>query len=183
MADTQSKGQVLDVGTVAKLLMLSERRVQQLAQSKWIPKPYTLVGSVQGYLRFLQDEQRKATKSAGDAEVRRERARKLKLDNDENEGFLVRTEDAIAALDAIVGPIKSELAGVAPRVTDDVAMRRRIDDAIDDALSGLADRCQKSSDDLRSGRDALAADTEGDADGMGEEEPEISGVGGATGTA
>lgn len=46
------------VGTIAKLLMLSERRVQQLTASGVIPKvghgKYELAPAVQAYIRYLQ---------------------------------------------------------------------------------------------------------------------------------
>lgn len=155
------------VGVAAKLIMVSERRVQQLAAQGWIKKPYTIVSVVQGYIRFLQDEERKASRTAGEEEIRRERARKLKLGNDETERLSVRTDDAVAAIDAVVGLIKAELAGVAVRVAADVALRRKIEDGIDQVLAGLAGRCEKACADLCAGRDALAAGAADDAEPVG----------------
>lgn len=47
------------VGTIAKLLMLTERRVQQLTADGVIPKAergrYELAPSVQGYIKYLQE--------------------------------------------------------------------------------------------------------------------------------
>jgi len=47
------------VSTIAKLLMISERRVQQLTKEGVIPKSergrYELAPAVQGYIKFLQD--------------------------------------------------------------------------------------------------------------------------------
>lgn len=47
------------VATIADLLMVSERRVQQLAKEGVIPKAergrYELVPTVQGYIRYLQE--------------------------------------------------------------------------------------------------------------------------------
>jgi hypothetical protein len=67
----------IPVATAARLIMVSEQYVYQLARAGWIAKPYTLAGVVQGYIRWLKDEGRKGTKSAGEENVRRERARKL----------------------------------------------------------------------------------------------------------
>jgi hypothetical protein len=147
----------ISVAVAARLIMVTERRVQQLAASKWIPKPYTIVGTVQGYIRFLQDDAKKASRSAGKADADHERARKLKLANDETEWLTVRIEDALAALDAIVGPIKSDLAGVPSRVTDDLVQRRRIEDTMDVVLAELAGRFRKACADLSTGRDPLGA--------------------------
>ena len=55
------------IGTIAKLLLLTERRVQQLTEKNVIPKAergrYELAPAVQGYIRFLRDRALK-----GDAE-------------------------------------------------------------------------------------------------------------------
>ena len=46
------------VSTIAKLLMLTERRVQQLTADGVIPKPergrYELIPAVQGYIKYLR---------------------------------------------------------------------------------------------------------------------------------
>lgn len=173
----------IEVGVAARLIMVTPRRIQQLAAEGWIKKPYTIVSVVQGYIRFLQDEQRKGSRTTEDNAVKAERARKLRLENDATEHITVLTEDAIAALDAIVGPLKSELAGVAPRVTDDIPLRRRIEDAIDAVLGELAKRFGKAGADLRSGRDALGADAPDDAEQLGQEEPALPAVSGSAGRA
>ena len=47
------------IGVIARLLDLSERRVQQLSREGVIPKAergqYDLIGSVRGYVRYLRD--------------------------------------------------------------------------------------------------------------------------------
>ncbi len=52
------------IGVIAKLLDLSERRVQQLSREGVIPKAtrgqYDLIGSVRGYVRYLRDQAAKA---------------------------------------------------------------------------------------------------------------------------
>jgi hypothetical protein len=168
------------VGVAARLIMVGERRVQQLATGGWIKKPYTVVGVVQGYIRFLQDEQRKGSRGSKDDAVKDERARKLRNENDKDERITLRTDDAIAALDAIVGPIKSELAGVAPQVTDDIHERRRIEDAIDAVLDQVAKRFDKACADLLAGRDALEAEPEAEAEPVREEQ-DVSADGGPAG--
>ena len=50
------------------LLMISQQRVRQLVRDGYIPRTardaYPLVGVVQGYLRFLRDDERRSAKSA-----------------------------------------------------------------------------------------------------------------------
>ena len=65
------------IGVIARLLDLSERRVQQLSREGVIPKAergqYDLVGSVRGYVRYLRDQAVRA--QAGAPDYAAERAR------------------------------------------------------------------------------------------------------------
>ncbi len=65
------------IGVIAKLLDLSERRVQQLSREGVIPKAergqYDLIGSVRGYVRYLRDQALKS--QAGAPDYMAERAR------------------------------------------------------------------------------------------------------------
>ncbi|HRD76830.1 MAG TPA: hypothetical protein PK264_12995 [Hyphomicrobiaceae bacterium] len=160
----------ISVKRLAEVIGVGERWLQQLETQGVIAKTrhgrYLLAESVQAYIKFKVDsEVARVTPSETNAgeRVKEERARKLKLENDEKELRLVQTPDAVAALDAIVGPLVADLAGVPAKVTSDVAERRRIEDAIDTVLRGLADRFAKAGSDLRAGRDPLAADDEDDA--------------------
>lgn len=160
----------ISVKLLAGILGVSERWVQQLEKQGVLKKNgrsrYDLAASVQAYTKFkVESEVARAVpeESNPGERVKAERARKLKLDNDEKERRLVQMPSAVAALDAIVGPLKADLAGVSARVTDDVALRRRIEDATDAVLRGLADRFAKAGRDLRAGRDPLSAGDEDDA--------------------
>jgi hypothetical protein len=48
------------IAVIAKLLDLSERRIQQLGREGVIPKPergqYDLVGAVRGYVNYLREQ-------------------------------------------------------------------------------------------------------------------------------
>ena len=67
---------LIPIGQAARLLMISEERIRQLVKQGFIPKPekrgfVQLVGAVQGYLRYLKDDERRSAKSAADSrEVR-----------------------------------------------------------------------------------------------------------------
>jgi hypothetical protein len=152
VSDAPAAG-TIPLGVAARLIMVSERHVQRLAASGWIEKPYTVPGVVQGYIRWLQDDNRKATKLSGEEDVRSERARKLKMENDENERQLVRTDDALAAIDHIRGIVCSGLAAIPARATDDLALRRRIEGAVDDVLAGIDARHDAACEALRAGGD------------------------------
>ena len=61
------------IGVIARLLDLSERRVQQLSREGVIPKAergqYDLIGSVRGYVRYLRDQALKAQAGAPSASM------------------------------------------------------------------------------------------------------------------
>ena len=67
------------IGVIARLLDLSERRVQQLSREGVIPKAergqYDLIGSVRGYVRYLRDQVLKAQAGAPDYAAERARFR------------------------------------------------------------------------------------------------------------
>jgi len=88
-------------GTIAKLLMLTERRVQQLAKDGIIPKAergrYELAPAVQGYIRFLQDR----NVTAGNVvpiDFSAEKARKLKAEREKIEIEVQRAKREIVPL-------------------------------------------------------------------------------------
>lgn len=90
------------LATIAKLLMLTERRVQQLSAEGVIPKAergrYELIPAVQGYIRYLKDRSLGAD-VPGDEYEHKRRLLKAKADLAEMEaaqlaGELVRTEVA-----------------------------------------------------------------------------------------
>lgn len=149
------------------VLGLTPQRVNQLTHSGVLSKAghgrYNLANAVQAYVKFkVESESQRGSGGLSDAgeQVKIERARHLRLKNDEREHALVDTSDAIAALDTVVGLLRADLAGVPSRVTDDVPLRRQIEHAIDAVLGGLADRFRQASADLREGRDPDAADAE-----------------------
>jgi len=72
------------IGVIAKLLDLSERRVQQLSREGVIPKAtrgqYDLIGSVRGYVRYLRDQAAKAQAGAPDYAAERARFIRARAD-------------------------------------------------------------------------------------------------------
>jgi hypothetical protein len=65
---------LIPIGQAARLLMISEERIRQLVKQGFIPRPekrgfVQLVGAVQGYLRYLKDDERRSAKSAADSRV------------------------------------------------------------------------------------------------------------------
>lgn len=161
----QSPNTIVSAARLGEVLGIGDRWVRELADQGFIVKAgygeYALEASVQGYIRFVRESEvgKVSDTAARSRELfEAERARKLKLDNDTREALLTETETAIVALDIIVGTIRTGLSGVAARVTDDVAERRRIDDEIDTVLRDLAGKFEQAGAALREGRDPLEAE-------------------------
>jgi hypothetical protein len=62
---------LIPIGHAARLLMISEERIRQLQKQDTYTRRtsaawYSFVGAVQGYLRYLKDDERRSAKSAGD---------------------------------------------------------------------------------------------------------------------
>lgn len=139
---------------------IGERWLRQLSDQGVMTKVkygvWDLPSSIQGYVRWrLESELKHAPAPLGSPkdDFERERARKLKLENDQKEALLIETADVLAAIDHIVGDIRTGLAGIPARFTRDLGERRRLEDEIDNVLEQLADRFEHASACLNAGRD------------------------------
>lgn len=147
MADDEKKEGYISMEQAARLLMLGAERVRQLIKDGWVERgprgQVLLVSAVQGYIRFRDDADRRAQRSAADSRVRDARAREIELRISVKEGSTIPLTDAMAALDIIVGGIRSEFEGLAASVTRDREMRHRIEDRVNGALARSAQRLEQ----------------------------------------
>lgn len=143
------------VATIASLLMVSERRVQQLAQEGVIPKAdrgrYELVPTVQGYIRYLQERSVHSDASTIDYAVEKARLTKAQADLAEIEVAKAREEVVgVAQLEKNLGNLLAEvqinLRNIPGRivsslvgVTDERTIKARLMAEIDQVLQALAD--------------------------------------------
>ena len=106
------------LSVIAKLLDLSERRVQQLSREGVIPKAtrgqYELIGSVRGYVRYLRDQAIKAQAGAPDYAVERARfirarADLAEMEAEEKRGSVIAAGDVEAAWIAVLTLLKTRL--------------------------------------------------------------------------
>ena len=148
---------------LAKLCGISARRVQQLAGEGVFSKTghgkYKLenaAGTYKDYCVKSEMERRLSGESAKE-QYDIERARKLKLQNDKEEALLVSTPDATAAIDFIFGEVLASLAGIAPRLTEDVGERRKIERVVNDIFGELSKKFEQAGTALQEGRDPLEA--------------------------
>jgi phage terminase Nu1 subunit (DNA packaging protein) len=106
------------IGVIARLLDLSERRIQQLSREGVIPKAergqYDLVAAVRGYVAYLRDLAVRAQAGAPDFGVERARLIKAKADLAEMEaegrrGELLPAEAVETAWTAVLARLRARL--------------------------------------------------------------------------
>lgn len=154
----------IPIEQAARLLMISAERVRQLIKAGFIPRPKpgrtTLVGAVQGYIKFRDDADRRANKSAAESDVRKERAREIKLRNDARERALIPIDEALAEYDTLVAKVREAMDSIPARVTRDIQLRRKIEAEVHAAKENILKALGRSIDAARTGRpsDGSAAD-------------------------
>ena len=113
------------IGVIARLLDLSERRVQQLSREGVIPKAergqYDLIGSVRGYVRYLRDQAVKAQAGAPDyaaerARFIRARADLAEMEAEEKRRSLIAAEQIEAAWIAVLALLRTRLLALPDRL-------------------------------------------------------------------
>ena len=113
------------IGVIARLLDLSERRIQQLSREGVIPKAergqYDLIGSVRGYVRYLRDQALKAQAGAPDyaaerARFIRARADLAEMEAEEKRRSLIAAEQIEAAWIAVLALLRTRLLALPDRL-------------------------------------------------------------------
>lgn len=143
------------VATIADLLMVSERRVQQLAKEGVIPKAergrYELAPTVQGYIRYLQE--RSVHSDATTIDYAAEKARLTKAQADLAEIEVAKARDEVVGvaqleknLASLFAEVQINLRNIPGRVVsslvgvkDERAIKARLTKEIDQVLQALAD--------------------------------------------
>jgi phage terminase Nu1 subunit (DNA packaging protein) len=143
------------IAVIAKLLDLSERRVQQLSREGVIPKAtrgqYDLVGSVRGYVRYLRDQAAKAQAGAPDyaserARFIRARADLAEMEAAEKRGAVIPAADVEAAWIAVLARLRTRILALPDRLAPLVhaeaspaGVRDTLRGALREALEELAE--------------------------------------------
>lgn len=150
--------------TAAKLLLLSAQWLRQLVKKGFIPQPegglVQLGAVVRGYIRFLKDEERLATKAAARSRIDAARAEDIELRVALRRRELIGVSEALAVIDDLIGTFRATISGIPARVTRDMPLRGAIEDEINKALNQAADRFEQKAAELQAGQDAaIAAET------------------------
>lgn len=158
---SSSPGTLVTLDVAAQLIMVTPRWVQKLTKDGWIPKSergrYSLIGVVQGYINFLKDEARRASKSAADSRVRDARAREIELRVARQQADLIPYAEHVAILDEILGHIRAEMEGAPARITRDLGIRDELKGVIHGSLDKASRRLQQAAVEHAALSSALAA--------------------------
>lgn len=146
--------QTYTAGTIAKLLLITPRRLQQLAKDGHVPKAergrYDLVAAVQGYVKYLRDRAIAGDAAAGGEAQDRVRLVKAKADIAEFEarrleGDLVPAEEVGAALADMVARFRARCLAIPSKAAPMAAAEERpeavheiIETFVHEALAELA---------------------------------------------
>lgn len=162
---SEEKSELITLEVAGRLLMIGPERIRQLNKAGYVPIPKrgftTIVGAVQGYIRFLKDEDRKATATGALERAREAKARETEQKIAERDRRLIPIEDAELAMDLLVGAVAKELDGQAARITRDMALRRTIEADVHGAKTRIAKALAEGKGFARTGRDTLDAGGEG----------------------
>ena len=128
------------LAVIAKLLDLSERRVQQLSREGIIPKAtrgqYDLIGSVRGYVHYLRDQAVSAQAGAPDyaaerARYIRARADLVEMEAAQRRGALIAVEDIEIAWIKVLALLRTRILAVPDRLAPEVYAAGSLADARD----------------------------------------------------
>lgn len=167
MTTGEPQAGTISTAQAARLLMVSDERIRQLAKNGHIPKiakdRFNLIAVVQGYIRFLKDEERRSSKSAADSRVRDARAAEIERRMAREDRDIIMLDEAMAAYDFATGLYLTSISGLPARMTRNASERRRLEAICDGERQRLADRFAEGASALRSGEAAVDADDEDDA--------------------
>ena len=164
------------VTTISKLLLLTERRVQQLVKEGVIPKTernrYELAPAVQGYIRYLQE--RMVGNTAQPLDYQNEKSRlvriqadKAQIELDHMNQTLVTTSEVAKEWESILNDMKSKILSIptkaAPLVRDETntsvimdILQSFIDETLEE-LSNYGKNIESESDPIEWDEDTEAA--------------------------
>jgi hypothetical protein len=149
--------------TGSKLLMITPQWFNRLKRDGWIKQVgknrYRVIDVVQGYIKYLQDENRRAQKSAAASRVQDARAAQIEMQTARDLGKLVDVEDVLTWQSEILGTLSRELTGVPAASTRDLALRAEIEKQVNGAIERCRGQFEEAWALLQSGK-PIAVDAE-----------------------
>ncbi|TYB81767.1 hypothetical protein [Maritimibacter fusiformis] len=150
----------------ASLLNRSTQWVHKLVAAGFVEKvgrgQYRISDITSGTVAYYEDLLQKSSKSATSNRVSEARAAEIELRTAERRRELIPQEEAIAAMDLVVGKVAETLSGLPARITRDLVLRRKIEAAVHAGRKEIADALAELSGFVEAGGDLPATDTEDD---------------------
>lgn len=135
-----------DSATGARLLMCSVQWFGKLVREGWITalgrNRYRVIDVVQGHIKFMKDENRRATITKSTSRVQDARASQIELAVAREQREVIEVEEVEAFLSETIGTLRTELTGVAAASTRDLAVRSEIEKNLNAAI----ERCRAAFD-------------------------------------
>lgn len=148
---------VITTEQAARLLMCSHVWVGKLVKMGYIERVgrgrYNLVNVVQGYIRFLKDEDRRSSKSAAAARSKDVKTEFIEMQMKEKRRELVPMADAMEILDGSAAVVRSSIMSISSKYTRNKVERARLNEIIEATLNGIADQLDKKARALVTGKD------------------------------
>lgn len=158
------RSDLIPVEVAAQLLELTPERIRQLKVAGYIEYPVrgktTIVSAVRGYVRYLKEKANETTKTAAASRVTDARAAEIELRMAERKRELIPQDDALLAMDHLVGVVGKELRGLPAQITRDMVLRRQIEDKVHGAQERIAKALAQGKGIAQTGRDPSDTGTE-----------------------
>jgi len=178
---------IISTAVACQLLMLSRQRIDQLVAAGHLqrhgPGRFRTVDVVQGYIRFLRDEDRRSSKSAADSRMRDAKAHDIEVRTQQRLSRLIPLDVYDEMIDNFAGVIRSEFAGLAAASTREIPARRIIEREVNARLRRIAEFAMAQAIRLETVRGADDAVSANGARPVGGSEPDLSGDSGGAGAA
>ncbi len=140
----------LEVSTevAGEIAGMSAERIRQLTKEGWIeklgPNRYLAAAVVSGVLAYKDDQIARLSRAGSSSKLQDARAAEIEVRTAERLKTLQRLgrDEGLAVVDAVLGPMRSDLQSVPARVTKDLALRRRLEGELNGVLDSAADRAR-----------------------------------------
>jgi hypothetical protein len=144
--ETDARG-MISVKQAATLLGVTPRWIRQLSADGFLPSPVDgslpLVGAIQGYIKWLKDDERRAARMSAQTRVQSARAREIELRIARMEQGLIPVEDVERDFLDIMNVHREEQAIVSAE-TSDPTVRAEVEARINDAIERAERRFRKA---------------------------------------
>jgi hypothetical protein len=161
-------------------LRLTRQRVGQLTDegvfSRLADGSFDLDACRFAYIEWLRSDDRRSAKSVVASRINDARAAEIEIRTAERLKTLqgLGRDEGLAVVDAVLGPMRSDLQSVPARVTKDLALRLRLESELNGVLDNAANRARTHRRDRPQGGPAVADAAAVKPGPMGKKQPGLS---------